>query len=114
MRRSLALIAAVMLVLTLWSGIQSSAAYAGEMRGVSTMVEGTPAGHTAGDADEVSGDADKATPHHHSLSHDHGVALPARDLAAVLFPSLTPPVRRASFAPPTAIAQYRDLRPPIV
>lgn len=113
MRRPFALIVALMLVLTFSSGAQPLPAYAGEMGNIAMSVDGTPPGHTAGDADQVPGDADKATPHHHSLGHDHGAALPALDFAAGLPSSLTLPERRASFALPPGFARNRDLRPPI-
>ncbi|MDH7975315.1 hypothetical protein QH494_24275 [Sphingomonas sp. AR_OL41] len=61
MRKPLASIASLMLVLTLWSGFQAPAAYAAEIGGYTTVVEGTPPGHSAGDADEVSGDSDNPT-----------------------------------------------------
>ena len=64
-------------------------------------------------ADEVPGDSDKATPHHHSVSHSHELAVPATEMAAVnLLPSSLP-TGRGDLAPPTAAHLFRDLRPPI-
>ncbi len=114
MRKLLASIASLMLVLTLCSGFQSSAVYAAEIDGCSTtIVDGDSPGHSAGDADEVPGDSDKATPHHHSVSHCHELAVPAAEIASVeLRPNILP-TGGAAAAPPAAAHLFRDLRPPI-
>jgi hypothetical protein len=73
MRRLLPLFACLMLVLNLWAGTVAHAA--------ETMVPLENASsmnweHSAGDADEVPADADKAVPHHHGLCHGHDVGVP--------------------------------------
>ncbi len=113
MRKLLTLTASLMLVLTLWSGSQSSVAYAAEMRGCVTVVADNAPGHTPGDADEVPSDSDKATPHHHNLGHSHEIGVPAREWTAALMPPVIQPGVRAAVSPPTAFAPHRDLRPPI-
>ncbi len=113
MRKLLASIASLMLVLTLWSGIHASVASAAEFSSCTTALEGTPPGHTPGDADEVPSDSDKATPHHHSLSHSHEIGVPAREWTAALIPPVIRPGVLAAVASPAAFAPHRDLRPPI-
>ena len=113
MRKLLASIAGLMLVLTLWSGSQSSVASAAEVSRCSTPIEGTPPGHTPGDADEVPGDSDKATPHHHNISHSHEIGVPAREWAGMPHPRTVAPDAFGTVAPPTPFAPHRDLRPPI-
>lgn len=113
MRKLLASIASLMLVLTLWSGSQSSVAYAAETGTCLTVVDGTSPGHSPGDADEVSGDSDKATPHHHGVSHNHEVGVPARPWSGVHIVLAATPHSFATATPPTPFAPYRDLRPPI-
>ena len=113
MRTLLASIASLMLVLTLWSGFQSSVAYAAEVGTCLTVVDGTSLGHLPGDADEVPGDSDKATPHHHSVSHSHEVGVPARVWAGMYIVHVAVPRDIAAVAPPTPFAPHRDLRPPI-
>ncbi len=113
MRKLLTLTASLMLVLTLWSGIHASVASAAEYSSCATALEGTPPGHTPGDADEVPSDSDKATPHHHNLGHSHEIGVPAREWTAALMPPVIQPGVRAAVSPPTAFAPHRDLRPPI-
>jgi hypothetical protein len=113
MRKLLASIAALMMVLTLWSGFQSSVAYAAEIGGCAAALEGTPPGHTTGDADEVSSDGDKATPHHHNMGHSHEIGVPARDWAATPVRAIAAPQAIAAVAPPRPVAPHTDLRPPI-
>lgn len=114
MRKLLASIASLMLVLTLCSGFQSSAAYAAEIDGCrTTIVDGDSPGHSAGDADEVPGDSDKATPHHHSVSHSHELAVPATEMAALRLSPNSVPAGRGGLIPPAAAHLFRDLRPPI-
>lgn len=73
MRRLLPLISAFMLVLVLWTGTSAHAAEAMDCAEVTT----TEAGHFEGDGDEVPGDSDQATPHHHSACHGHCIAMPS-------------------------------------
>ncbi|MBS0502599.1 MAG: hypothetical protein JSS55_02125 [Proteobacteria bacterium] len=114
MRKLLASIASLMLVLTLYSGFQSSAAYATEIDGCSTtIVDADAPGHSAGDSDEVPGDSDKATPHHHSVGHNHELAVPAAEVASLDLQSVTIPSGQGVRAPPAAADLFRDLRPPI-
>ena len=113
MRKLVASIASLMLVLTLWSGFQSSVAYASEVSGCVTIVDGESAGHTPGDADEVPGDSDKATPHHHNFNHSHELGIPAREWAGVAFFRVAAPTSIAQTSPPASFAPPRDLRPPI-
>ena len=114
-RRMLASIAAVMLMLTLVSGFQAAPAFAATgPDGCATAVVGDNApGHSAGDADEVPSDGDKATPHHHNISHSHELAVPAAEVSAIDYMSASRPVGRGPSAPPPAVAERRDLRPPI-
>ncbi|NML06755.1 hypothetical protein [Sphingomonas sp. G-3-2-10] len=113
MRKLVASIASLMLVLTLWSGFQSSVAYAAETVGCVTVVDGDAMGHAPGDADEVPGDSDKATPHHHNVSHSHDLGVPVTNAVAV--PVLLTLVKTgvAPSAPPVAFTPNRTLRPPI-
>lgn len=73
MRRLLPLISAFMLVLVLWTGTSAHAAEAMDCAEVTTSA----AGHFEGDGDEVPGDSDQATPHHHSACHGHCIAMPS-------------------------------------
>lgn len=113
MRKLLAIVARLMLVLTLWVGVQSSVAYAADVGVCATVVDGTAAGHAPGDADEVPGDSDKATPHHHGAGHNHDLGVPVRAWSALGGHALAVPVGFASGTPPAGIAPRRDLRPPI-
>jgi hypothetical protein len=114
MRNLLASIASLMLVLTLFSGFQSSVAYAAEIDGCrTTIVDGDSPGHSTGDADEVPGDSDKATPHHHSVSHSHELAVPATEMATLDLAPISLPADRGASVPPAAAHLFRDLRPPI-
>lgn len=113
MRKLVASIASLMLVLTLWSGFQSSVAYAAEAVGCVTVVDGDAVGHSPGDADEVPGDSDKATPHHHNFNHCHELGVPVTDLVEIPFVQTALKAGIAPSAPPVAFAPNRDLRPPI-
>ncbi len=113
MRKLVASIASLMLVLTLWSGFQSSVAYAAEMRGCVTVVADNAPGHTPGDADEVPSDSDKATPHHHNFSHNHDLGVPVSDWLALPFIFAPSRIAVAPGTPPAAFAATRALRPPI-
>jgi len=114
MRKLLAMVASLMLVLTLVSGLQVAPALAYDgMTCSSTIVDEAAPGHSAGDADEVPADSDKATPHHHNISHSHEIAVPATELGALDYrPSLLPAGATVK-APPASAETYRDLRPPI-
>jgi len=113
MRKLLSSIAGLMLVLMLWSGSHASIANAGGFSSCSSVVEGTAPGHTPGDADEVPGDGDKATPHHHNTGHSHEIGVPGREWAAALIPPVVLPRILAVCTHPTPFAPHRDLRPPI-
>lgn len=113
MRKLLTSIASLMLLLTLASGLQASAAYSMTSGAPISVVEGTPPGHVAGDADEVPSDGDKATPHHHNTSHNHDLGVPVRSWADLGFVRTKTPLAVTLTAPPVGFAQYRDLRPPI-
>ncbi|MCW3837247.1 hypothetical protein ACFQ1E_14285 [Sphingomonas canadensis] len=113
MRKLLASIASLMLVLTLWSGFQASTAYAAETVGCITIVDGDAAGHTPGDADEVPGDSDKATPHHHNVNHSHELGVPVTQPIAMPFVRTMMKAGIAPSAPPVAFTPNRNLRPPI-
>lgn len=113
MRKLLASIASLMLVLTLWSGFQASTAYAADISGCVTIVDNDAAGHTPGDADEVPGDSDKATPHHHNVNHSHDMGVPVTDAVAVPIVLSLVKAGIAPSAPPVAFTPNRDLRPPI-
>ncbi len=112
-RKLLASIASLMLVLTLWAGTHASIAYAAQIDACVTVVDGTSVGHAPGDGDEVPRDSDKASPHHHSTAHAHDLGVPARTWAATpALGSSQPDVVRRVAAPPSYLAG-RDLRPPI-
>lgn len=113
MRKLLASIAGLMLVLTLWSGFQASTAYAADISGCVTVVDGDAAGHTPGDADEVPGDSDKATPHHHNVNHSHELGVPVTQPIAMPFVRTVMKAGIAPSAPPVAFTPNRNLRPPI-
>lgn len=110
MRQSLALIAGLMLVLSLWTGLSMSAAHAAEIIGCTELSAGE---HVAGDRDEVPGDADNPTPHHHGICHNHHLNLPAADSLATIFPIARTTRRITSATPPDTIPGARNLRPPI-
>ena len=82
MRRLLPLISAFMLVLVLWTGTSAHAAEAMDCAEVTT----SEAGHFEGDGDEVPGDSDQATPHHHSACHGHCIAVPSGLTSLICIP----------------------------
>lgn len=112
MRQSLALIASLMLVLTLWTGLSMSAAHAAEIVGCMELSAGT-ANHVAGDGDEVPGDADNPLPHHHGSCHNHHLNLPAIDGPVTIIPIAGTALRIDPAIEPDTITAARDLRPPI-
>jgi hypothetical protein len=81
MRLLLPFIAALMLVIT---GM-TSVAHATEAPGGSAVGAELAIGHAPGDADEVPADADRDSPHHHSICHGHDLAAPVRVPAAPAF-----------------------------
>lgn len=104
----------MMLVLILFSGFQATPAFAFDGSSCSsTIVDDATPGHSVGDADEVPGDSDKATPHHHSISHSHEIAVPAAELAALDYTPMSALAEASTTAPAAAARLYRDLRPPI-
>lgn len=111
MRQSLALIAGLMLVLTLWTGLSVSAAHATEI-GCNELSAGAE-GHMAGDGDEVPGDADNPLPHHHGGCHNHHLSVPAIVGLATILPISRTAQRIDPATEPDAIPGVRDLRPPI-
>ena len=112
MRQSLALIASLILVLTLWTGLSVSAAHATEIVGCIELSAGTT-GHVAGDGDEVPGDADNPMPHHHGSCHNHHLNLTTVDGLATLLPIARTALRIDPAIEPDTITAARDLRPPI-
>ena len=72
MRRLLPLLACLMLVLTLWAG---TGAHAVETLQPVDSVAALHGEHSAGDADEVPADSDRATPHHHGVCHGHDLSV---------------------------------------
>ena len=112
MRQSLALIAGLMLVLTLWTGLSVSAAHATEIVGCIEL-SAAAGEHVAGDGDEVPGDADNPLPHHHGGCHNHHLNVPAVDGIATILPiGRTAPGADPAIEP-DAITAARNLRPPI-
>lgn len=109
MRRLLALVSALMLVLVLWTG---TGAHAAEAIDCGEVAE-SAAGHFEGDGDEVPSDEGKAAPHHHNACHGHCVAVPSGADAAELaideskLLTIARARYRGSLGPDTAI------RPPI-
>jgi hypothetical protein len=113
MRKLIASIASLMLVLTLWSGFQSTVAYGSAVAGCVTVVDSDAVGHSPGDADEVPADSDKATPHHHNVNHCHEIGVPVGDFVNTPVVRSSPKAGVAPSAPPLAFPLNRDLRPPI-
>ncbi|TGX55799.1 hypothetical protein E5A73_01330 [Sphingomonas gei] len=113
MRQSLALIAGLMLVLTLWAGISASAAHAAEIAGCIELSVADAGLHAPGDGDEVPGDADNPMPHHHGSCHNHHLSVPAIDGLAAVAPGGRTSLRIGAAVAPDAVARERDLRPPI-
>ena len=72
MRRLLPLLACLMLVLTLWAG---TGAHATESMLPIDSIAAAHGEHSAGDADEVPADSDRATPHHHGVCHGHDLSV---------------------------------------
>ncbi|GLV23853.1 hypothetical protein [Sphingobium sp. TomTYG45] len=112
MRQSLALIASLMLVLTLWTGLSVSASHAAEIVGCIELSTGA-GNHVAGDGDEVPGDADNPLPHHHGSCHNHHLNLPAIDGLVTMIPIARTALRIDPAIEPDTIIAARDLRPPI-
>lgn len=112
MRQSLALIASLMLVLSLWTGLSVSAAHAAEIVGCIELSAGA-GGHVAGDGDEVPGDAGNPAPHHHGSCQNHLLGMPALDGLATITPIARTALRIEPAIEPDAITAARDLRPPI-
>lgn len=112
MRQSLALIAGLMLVLTVWTGLSVSAAHATEAVGCIELSADSEA-HAPGDGDEVPGDADNPLPHHHGTCHNHHLSVPAIGGLATVVPIARTAPRIDSATEPDAIPGARDLRPPI-
>lgn len=109
MRALLPFLACLMLVLTSLTSI----AHATEAPDGGVSATEMAAWHSPGDADEVQGDPDKDTPHHHSICHGHDVAASARLPVAPTahrVPALLHPAAAAGLA-----ARMIDtpLRPPI-
>ena len=110
MRRLLASIVAMMLVLTLG---MSTIAHAAEPVLCADTATGESISHYEGDGDQVPADGDRAVPHHHGGCHGHHVAVPDTGVAsieAVLPPSRFAAVKEADH--PSALKQVA-LRPPI-
>jgi hypothetical protein len=111
MRRLLALLCFLGLVFSISAG---SLAHAAEPVGCLDTVEASLLGHSASDADQVPGDAEKGYPHHHGGCQDHFVGMPVADdadlspleLANALAPSrpaaLHPVDRNSLRRPPRA------------
>lgn len=112
MRQSLALIASLMLVLTLWTGLSVSAAHATETIGCIELSADREV-HAPGDGDEVPGDADNPMPHHHGNCHNHHLNVPAIDGLATMIPIAGTAQRIDPVIEPDATPAARDLRPPI-
>jgi hypothetical protein len=112
MRQLLALIAGLMLVLTLWTGLSASAAHAAEIVGC-VELSASAGEHVAGDSDEVPGDADNPMPHHHSSCHNHHLGVPANDGIAAIVPAERTTTWLNLSTGLASIVGARDLRPPI-
>ena len=112
MRQSLALIAGLMLVLSLWTGLSVSAAHAAEIVGCIELSAGA-GDHVAGDGDEVPRDMDNPAPHHHGSCHNHHLGMPTLDGLATTTPIARTALRIDPAIQPDAIAAARNLRPPI-
>lgn len=104
------LIALISLVLAFGMG---SIVHAAEPFDCVDTSESAAAGHSDFDADQTSGDINKAYPHHHSTCHGHNVATPPAGV------SVASVVRERStvFAGPSALhalaPAHAELRPPI-
>ena len=110
MGRLFSLFACIALVLSLGMG---SMTHALEPVGCIDATQSFSGDHSAGDADQVPADAEKAYPHHHGGCHGHHVAatLDNADMA-LPSPSRSAPVGRQATLPGEA-PTHDALRPPI-
>lgn len=69
--------------------------------------------HSPGDADEVPGDPDQDTPHHHSICHGHDLAAPVKAPAAPMGHRTASALRPAFSTVLAARPTDTPLRPPI-
>lgn len=76
MRRVFSMFCLLMMALTVWSATVAQAAEADAC----VEVSGTEIGHFEGDSDQVPGDSDKGTTHHHAVCHGHCFAIADLDL----------------------------------
>ncbi|MBX3562683.1 MAG: hypothetical protein KF780_12835 [Sphingomonas sp.] len=109
MRRLLAFFCVLMMALVAWSATAAQATEAFEC----VEISGDAAGHFEGDADQVPGDSDKGTTHHHAVCHGHCSAI--AEVAAFGSP-LSPPARRARTFETQVLSGSdpgQSLRPPI-
>lgn len=109
MRALLPFLACLMLVLTSLTSI----AHATEAPDGGVSTAEMAAWHSPGDADEVQGDPDKDTPHHHSICHGHDLAASARMPATPVAHRPLRMLRPAATAPLAARMSDTPLRPPI-
>lgn len=107
MRRLLPLLASLMLVLTLWSGV---AAHASET--VEPAIAEAVA-HFDGDRDQVPADEHGSVPHHHGICHADHVGIPAALAPADAHAGDCAPFRAKPALLPPSAATGAELRPPI-
>jgi hypothetical protein len=110
MGRLFSLFACIALLVSLGTG---SLTHALEPIGCIDASQSLSDDHSAGDADQVPADAEKAYPHHHGGCHGHHLAAPL-DSAGM---AIVSPARSAPFGWQTALAAdaptHSALRPPI-
>lgn len=109
----IASIASLLLVLTLWSGLESSAAEAAQIASPCAMVAETAIGHAPGDADDTFDGNDKAAAHHHNINHAHELGVPVGDGPSILLATCAVRLGIPPSAPPLVFAPDQNLRPPI-
>lgn len=109
MRSRLRLVASLMLAVMLWT---ANAAHAAEAFGCVEVSAEAP-GHFDGDRDQVSGDTDKAVPHHHAGCHGHHNATTADGEDSPATVSAPAPMDRSPDSRVSGRGPPAALRPPI-
>lgn len=100
-----------LLVMTASSLVMTATVHAREIPGPITL-ECSGTVHSAGDADQSPGDADKAIPHHHGTCHGQSLDVPATDALSSM--TLADTVRPFPAPDSSTVSRLVDpaLRPP--
>lgn len=112
MRPTLALIAGLVLALTLWMGVSASAVHAAEFIGCAELSADGGA-HAPGNGSKAPGAPDNQAPHQHGTCHGHQFSLPSTDNIDVATPPVPTRWWIGTATEPDSIAAASDLRPPI-